>query len=255
MLVVLLAAWRTMMWRPRSLPGVTRTTPLLLGHRGVRGALKENTLQAFRAAFDAGLDGIEFDVQQSRDGVLMIYHDFELPDTRPIAALTLQELKAFDADIATVDELFALAEAYPGTLLNLEIKSRTVRTHGLERSVGQAVLISGLQDRILVSSFNPVSLLKLLLFAPSIRRALLFEPEMPAWLRNGWLAPFLHVDAIHPHYSQVTEGMLAWAHRRGAKVNTWTVNDAARVKTLLLLGIDGVIADDPSSLKQAGGRE
>jgi glycerophosphoryl diester phosphodiesterase len=255
MLVLLLALWQYVLWRPRPLPGLTRRPPLLLGHRGVRGSLKENTLQAFRAALDAGLDGIEFDVQRSRDGQLVIYHDFDLPDGRAVASLTFAQLKAFDADMPTVDELFALAADYPGTLLNLEIKARMVRTNGLEHLVAQAILTSGLLDRVIVSSFNPGSLLKLWVHAPSVRRALLFAPDLPAWLRHGWLGPFLHVDALHPHHSQVTTEMLAWAHRRGVMVNTWTVNDAARVQALLALGVDGVMADDPVALMRAGGRE
>ncbi|MEJ2288003.1 MAG: glycerophosphodiester phosphodiesterase, partial [Deinococcales bacterium] len=64
---LLLAAWRGM-WRGRALPGVEHGDTLLVGHRGTRGVEPENTLAAFRRAFDEGLDGVEFDVQRSLDG-------------------------------------------------------------------------------------------------------------------------------------------------------------------------------------------
>jgi glycerophosphoryl diester phosphodiesterase len=255
LLIVLLALWRGLLWRPRPLLGVRRERPLLIGHRGVRGSLPENTLAAFRRAFDASLDGIEFDVQQTRDGVLVLYHDFALPDGREVAALSYAELLEHKPDLARLDEFLALCRTYPGTLVNLEIKSRGVLTKGLERRIAQAVQSSGLGDRLVVSSFNPLSLLKLRLYAPHVRTALLFTPELPPLLRTGGLAPWLHVDALHPHFSQVDAKLMAKARARGLMVNVWTVNDPQEVARLAALGVDGIIADDPDSLKRAVGRE
>ncbi len=255
LLIALLALWRGLLWRPRPLMGVRRERPLLIGHRGVRGSLPENTLAAFRRAFEASLDGIEFDVQQTRDGALVLYHDFSLPDGQEVASLPYAALREGKPDLATLDELLALCRAYPGTLINLEIKSRGLFTKGLERRIAQAVQSSGLGDRLLVSSFNPLSLLKLRLHAPQVRTALLFAPELPPLLRTGGLAPWLHVDALHPHYSQVDAALLAKARARGLMVNVWTVNDPQQVARLAALGVDGIMADDPDQLKRAAGRE
>lgn len=232
---------------------MTRLAPLLIGHRGVRGAIPENTLAAFAAAINAGLDGLEFDVQRSRDGALVIFHDFTTHG-HEVTALTLAELRRLHPEAPTVDELAALAGRYPGTLLNLEIKAKSHDTQGLERSVVEAVRRLGLAGRTLISSFSPLSLLRVRLLAPELRTALLFAPDLPWWLRHGWLAGWLHVDAIHPHYSQVTPKLMAAARRRGLMVNTWTVNDPLEVKRVLELGVDAVMADDPSTLKQAAGR-
>ena len=232
---------------------MTRLTPLLIGHRGVRGRLPENTLAAFAAALEAGLDGLEFDVQRSRDGALVIFHDFEL-EGEPVARLTLAALRRRQPDIPTLEELAALAERYPGTLLNLEIKAKSHDTQGFERAVVEAVGRLGLAGRTLISSFNPLSLLRVRLLAPELRTALLFAPDLPWWLRHGWLAGWLHVDAIHPHYSQVTPKLTATARRRGLMVNTWTVNDPHEVKRVLGLAVGAVMADDPDALKQAAGR-
>ncbi|MDQ3460865.1 MAG: glycerophosphodiester phosphodiesterase [Deinococcota bacterium] len=259
LLLVLLLVWFGPAWWPRPLPGVTRGRPLLIGHRGVRGRLPENSLAAFEAAFGAGLDGIEFDVQRSRDGALVLYHDLYLPSGERVTSLTLEALQLealqrADATMPTLGGLFALARRYPGRLLNLEIKAQGFRAAGLEQEVVRQVRASGLASRVLVSSFNVWSLLKVRLLAPELRTALLFAPKLPLLL-PGVLAALLHVDALHPNEGQVDEGLMTRARRRGLMVNVWTVNEAARVRELLALGVDGVMADDPEALLLAAGRE
>lgn len=252
-LLVLALLWRYALWLPRRLPGVVRTSPLLLGHRGVRGAQPENTVAAFGYAFQSGLDGVECDVQRTRDGVLVLFHDFKISGT-PVTGLTFTELRALDPRIPRLTELFDLAHGYPGTLLNVELKTAGWTTRGLERAVARSVWASGLADRVLLSSFNPVSLFKLRLAAPRLRVGLLYAPDVPLWLRSPWLAGWLHVDALHPHESQVTAALLHRAHARGLAVNTWTVNSDKRITSLVKLGADAIIGDDPTVLLMAAQR-
>ena len=249
-LAVFLTLWRFLMWRPRSLPGLTRQGTLLVGHRGVRGKRPENTLEAFRYAFEEGLDGVEFDVQRSRDGQLILYHDFEI-EGQHVNQLSLEQLRSIDPNIPILDELFDLAKDYPGTLLNLELKSESFKTDGLERDTASSILASGLADRVIVSSFNPVSLWRLRLGAPSLRVGLLYAPDLPRYLRSGSLAGWLHVDALHPHESQVTPELVLRTHARGLKLNTWTVNDLKRISSLYALGVDAIMGDDPEVLRRA----
>lgn len=253
-LALLSVLWPSL-WRPRQLPVVTPKKTLLLGHRGVRGSLPENTLSAFRAALDAGLDGVETDVQRTRDGVLVLFHDFRLPDGRSVPSLTLTELKTAVPELSTLEDLFLLARGFPGTLLNLELKTAGWRTGGLERAAATAVRCSGLEGWTLVSSFNPVSLVRLRFYAPEVRFALLYSPDGPRWLRSnraaGVFAHLLHPDALHPHFSLVDEALVRWAQRRGLTLNAWTVNDAADVKRLTRLDVNGLMADNPKALKDA----
>lgn len=253
--LVLLAAFWLMLWEPRRPPDVTPKKTLLLGHRGVRGKVPENTLPAFQAALDAGLDGVETDVQRTRDGVLVLFHDFSLPDGRRVTDLTLTELKGAVPDLATLEELFHCVRGYPGTLLNLELKTFRWRTNGLERAVAAAVRTCGVEGRVLVSSFNPLSLLRLRLYAPRVRTALLYSPDGPRGLRtNGAakpLARLLHLDALHPHYSLIDAELASWAGRRGVMLNAWTVNRAQDVKRLTRLDVNGLMADVPEALKDA----
>ena len=122
LLAVLLLAWAGPLWRPRSLPGVSRARPWLLGHRGARGPRPENTVPAFELALRA-IDGIETDVQRSRDGRLVLWHDFDCHGLR-VDGTDLADLRAREPDLATLDDLIGIARAHPGTVLNLEVKSR-----------------------------------------------------------------------------------------------------------------------------------
>lgn len=254
----LLAALWPLLWQPRPLPGIRAKPTLLLGHRGVRAKpednLPENSLAAFQAALET-LDGLETDLHRSRDGHIVLYHDFTLPDGRSLNALTCCELQDADPNIPTLEALFVLVRGFPGALLNLELKTRGWRTNGLERAAARAIQNSGLAGRILVSSFNPLSLARLRLYAPQVRAALLYSPDSPPWLRRNrsarLLARLLHLDALHPHFSLVDAPLARWTRKRGVMLNTWTVNDAAEVKRLTRLDVNGLMADDPAALKDA----
>ncbi len=250
----LLVLW-LLFWKPRQLPEVTPKQTLLLGHRGVRESLPENTLSAFQAALDAELDGLETDVQRTRDGELVLYHDFALPDGRTLSALTHEELQEADPNIPTLEGLLTLIRCYPGTLLNLELKTRGWRSGGLERAVANAVETSGIEGRVLVSSFNPLSVARLRLYAPAVRVALLYSEGGPRWLRTNAAAKIfarlLHVDALHPQYTLIDQDLVRWAQQNGVMLNTWTVNSSQDVKQLTHLYVNGLMADNPAALKDA----
>ncbi len=263
MVVALAVGWRGLLWRGRPLPDVDRPPPRLLGHRGVRGPAPENGLPAFRMALDAGLDGLETDVQRSRDGVLVLFHDDDLEGV-PLGEWTSAQLRERVPDFTTLAALLELVRAHPGVLLNLELKTRKLkdgvvrpllgRDRVLAWEVAQAVRASGLQGRTLISSFDPIALAWLRLRAPELRTAYLWEdaPDVPPWLRRPWPAGWLHADALHPHYRAVDATLVAHARRRSLQLNVWTVNDADEVRRLATLGADGIMADDPHALLRAG---
>jgi len=256
--LALLLLWWYGLWSPRPLPDVSDKRPLLLGHRGVRGSQPDNSLAAFQMAFEAGLDGIECDVQLARDGSLVLVHDTDLSHANgqniAVRTLTRHQLQQHDANIITLETLFELAQQYPETLLNVELKlphdfaSWRYQLWGsrqLETRVATSVAAYNLQGRVLVSSFHPWALVRMRLVAPAVRVALLGY-HIP-W----WLAGLLHVDALHPHHSVLDTRLFQRAKRNGLMVNSWTVNDPNEVKRLASLPVDGLVADDPDSLKRA----
>jgi glycerophosphoryl diester phosphodiesterase len=226
---------------------------MLLGHRGSPKQHLENTLPSFQAAMDAGLDGIELDVQRTRDGALVIHHDEHLPDGRLIAALEYHELRLpKQAKMPRLEEVLEWARGN-GAFLNIEIKLRTLSTDGREAQTAALIERYGLQPQVLISSFNPTALWRVKRAAPGIQTALLFDnTSEPHWLLDdARAAAFLEVHALHPHHRLVTPALMTRAQRYGWKVNAWTVNDLETARKLIVLGVNGLVGDYPEVLLQA----
>lgn len=236
--------------------------PRNIGHRGARGLAPENTVAGMRAAIQAGADGVEFDVQRTADGHLVVFHDDDLRRicgvSGRVVTSTLAQLRELDAGrhfgpqfvgepIPTLDEVIEALPAH--CFVNIEAKRFTFASDGLEAGIVDAVRRHGLLERCVVSSFNPVLLWRLSRMAPEIPLGLLYAPDLPPGLNRGWPRRFLRLAALHPHHEQVTPALVQEARRRGWQVNTWTVNDPAEMQRLIALGVDGIITDRPDLLR------
>jgi glycerophosphoryl diester phosphodiesterase len=230
--------------------------PLLLGHRGSPRVRHENTLESFQLALGAGLDGIELDVQRTLNGVLVIHHDAHLPDGRLIAALTDAEALAVELSggvrVPTLEAVLGWAKA-SGAYVNVEIKSETLTSDGREPQIVRLIEHLGMLERVIVSSFNPASIVRVRLANPRLETALLYDNEvgLPWYLRDGRTAAFMGVNAIHPHHSLVTPELIARAKSRGWRVHVWTVNDLELGVRLLEMGVNALIGDLPEVLLEA----
>ena len=237
-------------------PSVSK--PLLLGHRGSPRAKHENTLESFKLALEAGpdgtkLDGIELDVQRSLNGVLVVHHDFFLPDGRLIAALNDQEILNFelpgDLRVPTLEAVLNWAKT-EGVYVNVEIKSEAMTSDGRETQTVRLIERLGMGEQVIISSFNPASIVRVRLANARLETALLYDNEAgsPWFLEDGKTAAFMGVRAIHPHHSLVTAELIARAKSRGWRVNTWTVNDLELGVKLLEMGVNALIGDFPEVL-------
>jgi glycerophosphoryl diester phosphodiesterase len=230
--------------------------PILLGHRGSPRAKHENTLESFQSALEAGLDGIELDVQRSFNGVLVVHHDFYLPDGRLIAALNDTEIMNLELPgglrVPMLEAVLVWAKS-AGVYVNVEIKSENMTSDGRESETVRLIERLGVTDQVIISSFNPASIVRVRLANSRLEMALLYDNEAgsPWYLEDAKLAPVLGVQAIHPHHSLVTPELIAWAKARGWKVNVWTVNDLELGVKLLEMGVNALIGDDPAILLEA----
>lgn len=237
------------------------TCPINFAHRGACAVAPENTLRAFGRAIELGADGIELDVQLSADGILVVCHNFDVDQTSNghgrIAALPLAELKQLDFGswfgpqfagerIPTLDEVFDSLS--PPALVNIEIKSMSLRDNGLEAAVATLVRRRAVYDRVIVSSFNPVALWRLRRLDPHIEIGLLYAPNLPIILARAWLRPWVRPHALHPEQTLVDTNYMAWARRRGYAVNVWTVNEVAAMRRLIDVGVTSIITDYPDRL-------
>jgi glycerophosphoryl diester phosphodiesterase len=225
--------------------------PRVFAHRGARVEAPENSRRAFRLARKLGADAIELDVHRARSGEIVVHHDpvVRLPSGAEarIRDLDLAELRRIDLGggerIPTLEE--ALGELGPRMAMNIELKGLGLRSRGLEREVARIVDEAGVGKRILVSSFNPLALLKMRYHAPALARAWLFSDLTPRFLRGPFTARLLGATSMHPADALVDAASVARWQAAGLRVRPYTVNDPERMRALARLGVDGLFTDDP----------
>ena len=235
---------------------------LNFAHRGASHAAPENTLSAFRLAREMGADGIELDVQLSLDGTPVVMHDAAVDRTTQgsgtAADLTLAELKELDAGswfsaefegerIPTLAEVF---EALSRDLLvNVELKAMDPEPTGLEEAVVSVITRHGMDDLVLISSFNPLALRRIRQAHPHLPLALLYGPSLPEAERERWVQDLQPLAALHPEHRLVDAAHVAWARGHDCRVNAWTVDAPGEMRRLLALGIGGLITNRPERLR------
>jgi glycerophosphoryl diester phosphodiesterase len=246
-------------------------TPRVIAHRGASGEYPENTLAAFSAAADAGAPYFELDVHMTRDGVVVVSHDPVLGRTcgldATIGDLALAELKRADAGwgFAASDGGFpfrgrgikvpALAEvftAFPEHRYIIELKQIVP---SLATALLEVIERAGMRRRVLLASEEPAPIDELRALAPELPTGFPY-PEIVGFMAS--LAPGAEPyqsrgDAVQipPEYQSwriVTPESVAAAHRIGVEVHVFTVNDAAEMRAMLAMGVDGIITDYPARL-------
>jgi glycerophosphoryl diester phosphodiesterase len=219
-----------------------------VGHKGADHVAPGNTIESFKAALEHGVDMIEFDVLRTRDGRLVLAHDYEDAESR---------------DCLSLDEgldHFA-GEAYAGVELDVDMK-----LPGYESEVADGLARRGLLERSLVSSNFADSLLRLGEISPGLRRGWSVPRVRRNWLRSPLALPAYVIvrvmrarlpgqaaariraggcEAVMAHQALVSRGLVSEVHAAGGQVYVWTVDDADRIRALEELGVDGVITNDP----------
>ncbi len=238
---------------------------LNIAHRGASAVAPQNTLTAFEMAAELGAEGIEFDVRLCADGVPVVIHDADVGATTDergrVSRMTLAQLKRLDAgswfDLRFAGERIPTLEEVLETfghrlLLNIELKSNLkggLLDKGLERAVVALVERYELDGRVLISSFSPFALRRVQLIAPHIPTGLLYGVRsLPIFGLAGLILP-KDCAAFHPHYEIVGESHIAKAHRRGYRMQTWTVDEPSIMRSLIAWGVDGIITNRPDVLR------
>lgn len=232
----------------------TRTQ--VTAHRGFSYEAPENTLYAFQAAVDVNSDYIELDVQQTKDGRLVIFHDDNMKRTTGIDAeigdFTYDELKGIsagswfrrdekdfsDAEIMLLSELLEFADE-SDILLNIEIKKTGNPVETAEKT---AAMVSeyGMEDMCYITSFEHSALKAVKAFDPDIKTALITNGSGP--LSYGKLD---YIDGVSMNYLFVTKSVVRSCHMGGKKVFVWTVNNVNAMERMISIGADNIITDRP----------
>ncbi len=252
-----------------------------MAHRGSMLLWPENTMTAFQEAVDLGYRYLETDLQISRDGVLVAFHDDTLDRTTDGSGLvsdhSMDELRRLDAGyrfeagrdypyrsagvrIPTLEEL---ATTYPDQVFSLDLKS-----DGMEEALVATITRLDLWNRVIVGSFSDARLRRfrsltdrpvamsagpreILRFVAAARLRLPFRPRCESFqvpVKQG-------ITIVSPVTVQA-------ANTAGVPMIVWTINDPAEMRELLDLGVDGIISDRPDLLRslieersQEAGRE
>ena len=210
---------------------------LVIAHRGASAFAQENTLKAFNLAFKLGATWLETDVQRSKDGVLVLYHDYCLKDGRKIKDLTFKELAK-----KNVPALADLLKITPVNFtLNLEIKNDNNIYSGIEKQIlvqiKKAKNIK--KENILISSFAAESLQKIRALDKQINIGVLtrnFDIKIPLSLK---------AKSVNISVKRVTKNIIKICHENGLKVLVYTVNDYQTYHYLKHLNADGIFSDNP----------
>lgn len=220
--------------------------PLWVAHRGASREHRENTLEAFRRAVELGADAIELDVHTTRDGAVVVHHDFDVAAPEgpmAIATAPLATIRAIDlgggARVPTLDEVFDAVGG--GAELLVELKGR-----GIAATVVEGLLRH--RDAYAVHSFDHLAIERVAARWPAVRRGLLFD-EAPSDLQGSVARTGAH--DFWPRGDLATSALVSEAHALGLRVIAWTVNDPSHARELTARGVDGLCTDDVRWLGQA----
>lgn len=234
----------------------------IFGHRGSAGTHPENTMISFKEAERVGADGIELDIQMTKDGVIVVIHDETVNRTTNgenkgwVKDYTLNQLKKMDVSykfkdkygtcsIPTLDEVFDWAKSNQ-LLINVEFKTGLVSYRGIEEKTLKMIHDYRMEDRIVLSSFNHYSLVKCRRLSRTIDLAILYMEG----LYEPWkYAKRLRTNGIHPYHQTINKEIIEESKRNGIAVRPFTVNDEKKMKQFIDFGCSAIITDYPKKAK------
>ena len=220
-----------------------------IGHKGADAVVSGNTADSFDAAVEIGVDMIELDVLRSKEGRLIVAHDFG------------DALRRRPMDLSEALDLF-LEPPLDEVEIDCDLKLA-----GREAELAGAIAGRGLTERTMVSTMEIESLMKLRQIEPDLRLGWTYPKTRRDWTQYGWASPALKaglsairrrfpgilasrgpelgVDAVWAYHPIVTPRLVETARQIGVELIAWTVDDAVRMRELLALGVNGICTNDP----------
>lgn len=257
-------------------PYIIHDAPLFFAHRGGALLRPENTMLAFEHGVSFGADALELDLQLTRDGELVVIHDFRVERTTdgtgPVADYTLDELQRLDAGYRfttdsgktypyrgqghTIPTLRSVFERFPTLRVNMDLKESTPER---EERLWRLLQEMGAVDRVMIGSFDYAPMARFRTLTGGRVATGATRREIVWFLTSfytGQLRRFrpafdaLQVPETDHGFRIVTPRMIAAAHRLDRDVHMWTIDQPSDMCRLLKWGVDGVMSDRPDLLAQ-----
>lgn len=239
---------------------------IVIAHRGASAYHPENTMSAFRRAYEMGAEMIELDILLSKDGIPVAIHDETLERTTngkgKVAELTLKELKELDAGswfddhhigerIPTLEEVLEFAKGK--IALNIEIKTEAVTDHvhnGIEEKTLQLVKKHEMEGHVLFSSFDYRAISHLRELDVDISTALLYEKSLSDHRSPTELVSMYGANAFNCSYLKYSKKWAEEAKIGNFPVFVYTVNNKRLMRKMIRRGASGIFSDKPDVLIQ-----
>jgi len=225
---------------------------LVWGHRGASGYEKENTLAAFRLAAEQGADGVELDVQFSKDGELVVIHDEKIDRTTGghgyVKDYSYDELcDISDNQIFTLKQVYELLKP-TGLTINVELKTGIFFYPGIEERVVTLTKEMDMEKKVLYSSFNHKTIKKIMKLDTKSKVGLLYGD---GFLHVPKYAAKMGVDALHPAlYNLQYPHFIDKCKAKDLALHVWTVNEESDMQKLCEAGIEAIITNYPDKARK-----
>ena len=235
----------------------------IFAHRGASGYAPENTLTAIKKAIEMKADGIEIDIQLTKDGKIVVIHDWKVDRTTTgrgfVYELDFGYIRSLDAGqwytkdfigevVPTLEEVLDILPN--DMMLNIEIKDTARKHSNIEEKMLEVLKKYPEKfDNIIVSSFHHDKIKRLQELEPKLKLALLTDSEfieIEKYLSTNGLNSF----SYHPEINLISKEDVEILHEKGIKVFVWTVNKEEDLAYLIKLGVDGVITNYPDIMKE-----
>lgn len=225
-------------------------------HRGASGYAPENTLAAFNKAIEMQADGVELDIQLTKDGKIVVIHDETIDRVSNgsgwVKDLTLEELRKFEYNkthpeyenitIPTLEEVYELLGP-TGMTVNVELKTGVVFYEDIETKALELAKKMGMEDRVIYSSFNHYTVMKIKELDASAKTGFLY---CDGWLDAPGYGAEHNVDALHPAlYNLQYKGFVDECKDKDLELNVWTVNEEKYMKMLCEYEVNSIITNFP----------
>ncbi len=240
--------------------------PLIWAHRGASGYAPENTIEAFLLAVQMGADGVELDVQFTKDRQVVVIHDERIDRTSNgtgyVCDYTLDELKQYNfnkthpeftfCQISTLREILEILKETT-LIINIELKTDVNFYPGIEREAYKLVDEYGMKDRVIFSSFNHESIMRIKEIDSQVMCGFLYADGI---LGVVHYAVSHHIDAIHPSLNNMKyENLVEKAKSEDVQIHVWTVNEESDMEKMRQLGVNAIITNYPLKAKKVYQRE
>ena len=235
---------------------------IITGHRGAAYYAPENTIASVQKALEPNVDRIEFDVQRTKDSVIILSHDIDINRATngkgKIIDLEYSEILQYDildkdGNVHKIPTLEQVIQTIDGkSKLLIEIKKGNNFYPSIEKQVVYLLHAYNATEWCIIHSFDDNVLSEIRKYDKNIELHKVFFCRIPftniifgTKFSNLNKPLYDSVSEFSSMHSFTDKALIKKIHNKGKKINVWTVNDAKKIKKMIKKGVDGIITDDP----------